>query len=496
MRFQGVFLLNSLSFAKTHRPGDAPAMTSAFAVKVSLALFKSPSQVAAETLYALLQDLKAHKESGGLNFGKALIDGFNSSDPRYILTKLVLQFCSNAFFFSSLLRPFLAGDLFVASGLKPLAAILSGLSTPSPALARAILGYGFYISAGRKFREPQDRKDALVSILDIRKERELNPGEPGTPDPVQPVYYREFDVAILRQCAGLAPEFGPDAIRAACVAALAFVASASSSNSVDGFLTEFKKLLEEVSQGRLNIFGTPSKEEEEDVVGALAVQAIRSPELSSRVKVSTDNSNEREYRFPDVRNSQEVVGYIGREVSLLYASRYEAALKQKRFEEEAIKSRQLIQSLLEAPTQAAFIELLNAPVEPNSPSISSRSSPGYAELIRSLLDLSDAKQDVPARLQKIWVLILGRDSKGQAVWNLGNALREDLFPYHKVFEQLEPSGSLWEELRTIHSQYAKHVYRSSNVPNRHGHSNLLPSWWARGYSSPDAFKVRTERLNL
>jgi len=385
----------------------------------------------------------------------------------------------------------------VSSGLKPLAAILCGLCPPSPALARAILGYGFYLAAGRKFRSSKDRIEALNTILNIEKDRESSPGEPGTPDPVaRPRFSREFDITALRQCAGLIPEFSPNVIRATCLAGLA-VAS-SSTISAESFLAEFKKLLEDTAQGRLSVFGTSSKEDEEDAVGALALQGIRSPEHFSRISVSGDcNNSERFYLFPDVSSSQGVVKYVGHEVALVYESRYEAALQRKRYQEDAIKSALLIESLLKAPTADCFIKKLNATTDQNTPSISSRSSPGYPELIRSLLDLStiDLGQDQEVcsgtvRLQKIWVLILGRDSQGNPVWNHGNVLREDLHPYRKVFERLDPSGDLWIELRRMHSAYSStHVYRPSNIPNRHGHSVLLPSWWARGYASLDEFKV-------
>jgi len=374
--------------------------------------------------------------------------------------------------------------------LKPLATVLSGLVTPSPSLARAILGYGFYLAAGRKFRDPQDRKDALVKVLDVRSERDVDPGEPGTPDPESPVFPTEFNREILHQMAGLIPEFDADTIRATFIAAMAFKQftkqdkakgkeKRKGSQSALGYLEIFKQFADDVVANRLSVFGTVGKEEEDDVVAALAVQAIRSPELSARIQVT---DTKRTYLFPDVASSNEVADYVSTEVSNQYKARYETALKNKRFEEEAIKSAQLIETLVKSATIDNFIEVINDPTQ--TPSITSRSSPGYRGLVRRLLE----DEDVSERLMKVWVLILGRNRTGESVWNNGNVLREDLTPYCKLFEQSN-ARDLWEELKKLQIKFARHVYRSSNIPNRHGHSNELPSWWARGYPTPDAFQV-------
>jgi len=236
-------------------------------------------------------------------------------------------------------------------------------------------------------------------------------------------------------------------------------------------------------------FGTASDDETNDVIGALAVQAIRSPNLESRITVTDDS---RKFKFPDVSTSAEVAQFVGDKVAEVYAERYKDALKIKRTEEEAERCKNLIKALVATATIEEFVTMLsNDSVTPDSAapvSIRDRSAPGYPKLVEALMASPEA--EVPERLMKLWVLILGRNANGEAVWSSGNVFRGDYKPFAELFIASGVDGkALWEKLLDIKKSFGTHVYRASGIPNRTGHSNEFPSWWARGYTSPDQFKA-------
>ena len=152
--------------------------------------------------------------------------------------------------------------------------------------------------------------------------------------------------------------------------------------------------------------------------------------------------------------------------------------KKIKCEIEILKN-ELVKQLLDSSSQNDFIQLLNKGIKKGNVSISiiNRDSIGYNDLMNSLLD--ENIKDIKYRAEKLFILTTGRDNK-DVVWNEGNILR-DLDKINKVKSFLsEKLLKKFEEMK-INSIYK---YRGgSDMCNRHGHSNDLPSYWAYGYQS-------------
>ena len=164
---------------------------------------------------------------------------------------------------------------------------------------------------------------------------------------------------------------------------------------------------------------------------------------------------------------------------------YRVALRQKRTAEEAERDRAFVTSLLEEKSLDAFIKRLAGDAKEPSP-IRTRSAPAYSLLTAGLCAMD---KEVPARLEKLWIIILGRNRNGTAVWCDGNICSENLQAYRLIFDAVDKSGKEWQALHDIRAKFSVKAYRASGIQNRHGHSNTLLSWSARGYASPNAFKL-------
>ena len=155
-------------------PGDLTAMLAAVAVRLCVQLFQEPTEATAVALTAVARDLRGR---GSLGVQDRVLDVLKSQDP----------------------RPALSGRCFIASGLKPLALILSGSLRPSESLTRGILGYSMYIAAGRVF-DAAERSKCRVAMLGIRPEKVIPVGAPGTQDVKSPQHCREYTPAGAGPC--------------------------------------------------------------------------------------------------------------------------------------------------------------------------------------------------------------------------------------------------------------------------------------------------------
>ena len=110
------------------------------------------------------------------------------------------------------------------------------------------------------------------------------------------------------------------------------------------------------------------------------------------------------------------------------------------------------------------------------------------ELKTALLDLTTP---VPRRAEAIELFVMARDSQGEPVWNGGNVLFvADMEPFRLAFlaqahasnaaATIAEAGQKWSALYDAYLLCKRHTYRAD--PNRHGHSNDKPSYWALGYA--------------
>ena len=177
--------------------------------------------------------------------------------------------------------------------------------------------------------------------------------------------------------------------------------------------------------------------------------------------------------------------YIENIVFGIYKDDYAKRLAQKRSEEAAIAMTKLLESLISTDDIDQFIKLLNTEEDKKSARIPNHSSPGFKELLSMLIDFS---HDVPQRLMKLWIVLLGRNHLGEPVWNNGNVYNGDYTYFAFAFEKVEPSKEAWTALKRMKEKYGIYKYRDHKLSNRHGHGNDKPSFWAFGHKSLDEFQ--------
>lgn len=184
--------------------------------------------------------------------------------------------------------------------------------------------------------------------------------------------------------------------------------------------------------------------------------------------------------------------YIVSVVEAEYTAVYNAKLNKKHEAEFAIKRAEVIQQCLATNDVAGvFLPLLCATF-PN------RMATDYEVLFAKLLSTTGESM-TPGVVEKLSVLITGRliDGDGEAVWANGNVVPRQEFIV-KVKPALEAVGNAFPSqaaplarLIELYEQHAgaSHVYRASGKPNRCGHSNIKPSFWAMGFQSLEAFRA-------
>lgn len=198
---------------------------------------------------------------------------------------------------------------------------------------------------------------------------------------------------------------------------------------------------------------------------ANAVQAIKCKELSDRV-----DTEKMVMKLPDIVTPVDRDGYLTTLVSNRYQEFFEKEMKEKVAREHAIMMAQSIKKMVSTVDMNEFKQTLNA-------YIPQRDLPGFKELFQKLV--ADSVDAPGLRAHKLWILVTGTDiGTHEIVWNNGNTMRGGFHLLQKFF-----SESDWNALIQLCKAHNFHVYRVSNIPNRHGHCNTNPSWYGYGYSN-------------
>jgi len=169
-----------------------------------------------------------------------------------------------------------------------------------------------------------------------------------------------------------------------------------------------------------------------------------------------------------------------------YAADYDHRLKVLAGQEQRTMQEEHRAALLSTTSADDFNNLLKAGVTrgPVRFKIANCNSPGASELLPALLD---ASLSVPVRGQKLWTWLSGTDRYGETVWNGGNMLRTPLGPLREALTALG-KDTLLKALEKAYKARRSHVYRGgAENPNRQGHSNDKPSYFAFGHLSLEAF---------
>lgn len=186
--------------------------------------------------------------------------------------------------------------------------------------------------------------------------------------------------------------------------------------------------------------------------------------------------------LPDFGTMEGIQRTVGEYVKEQYRADYARRLAELEGEEKRLLLDELIARLVAMEKIAPFCELLRTGVEngPVKVQIVNSNSYGFTELYRALMDPA-----VPNFARKIWVLFSGRnfapDGEGKVVWNAGNPLRVDRDELRELLKA-QKKGKLLEEIEALYCGKVVHTYRDS-PPNRQGHSNEKPSYYAFGFQT-------------
>ena len=198
-----------------------------------------------------------------------------------------------------------------------------------------------------------------------------------------------------------------------------------------------------------------------------------------REKSDRCDSKEKRMLISDLFYNKHFDKIVKQYVKKIFQYKFQKEKNKKMKNEIEILKNELVKKLLDSNSQEDFIQLLKKGIKKGTVemTIINPDSIGYNDLINSLLD--ENIKDIKFRVEKLFILITGRDNSN-IVWNEGNILRDrDKIVKAKKFL----SEELLEKLSKI-TKFAIHIYRGgSDMCNRHGHSNDLPSYWAYGYQS-------------
>lgn len=347
-------------------------------------------------------------------------------------------------------RVWLTGDRDVSSALKPLAVLLchpDARDADRATIQRAMRAiYG--LAALRASRFVDDRPGQLAALIGIDSES-MPPLAPLF-QPDVPFDDQQFTVDV-DACAAraLALEWLPDHDALARPVVLC--------RSVDQPYTD------DLDPGRMRLWAAVeslSAGGESDVV-----------DKDSRVLLWPD--------YLELRSWIERLAAIATDSLRLVDQRRRAA---KGKAEEADRARRLVIALIDCPPDR-FVDLLNG-ADPNLGAIPSHQSLGFSDLQEALLDGRPCR----ARKFKILTVVLARDKEMNVVWADGNVLVASAATFHRYQQVFEAAGGDWGQLARIRQRVGLYRYRASGVPNRHGHSDALPSYRAYNYVSLEAFK--------
>jgi len=204
---------------------------------------------------------------------------------------------------------------------------------------------------------------------------------------------------------------------------------------------------------------------------AVAVQALKCSKASHRV-----DTNKRVMLTEQLVTHEQCSAFLSNSAREQFKADYEKRLRSKIAEEARVTMLRQVEDLVKADSMEAFITLLQQQVP-------SRSSETFVRVLNILVD----SPDPPLRFRKMWVCLLGRNKRGEPVWNGGTCLVGDLTKYCEAFHNAG-KGKLWKELKDMRAKYPVHRYREGKE-NRHGHSNEFPSFYFWGYSSLECFKA-------
>ena len=192
-------------------------------------------------------------------------------------------------------------------------------------------------------------------------------------------------------------------------------------------------------------------------------------------KQDRSDTAKKKMKIIDLKYTKEAEQMVKNYIRSQYAKEFALRTQKRNKEQKELLKDELVEKLIKSETLEEYKDLFINGITKGifTHKISDPSSKGLVDLKNRLL--SDEK--IPLKIKKIAVFMSGR-IKDEKVWNKGEAYRS-CFPEFKEYFTKIGKIALYQEIAKKCN--CIHIYREK--PNRQGHSNEKPSYWANGYDT-------------
>ena len=199
-------------------------------------------------------------------------------------------------------------------------------------------------------------------------------------------------------------------------------------------------------------------------------------------KVDRVDSKRKLMKIIDLKYTKEAEKMIKAYLKRQYSAEYALNTQKRNKEQIEILKNELIKKMIETDNieiyKSLFINGLEKGIFKHK--ISDPSSKGVSDLKNKLL----TEKNIPLHYDKIKIFMTGSYDK-EIIWNKGEPYRECFDDFKEYFTKI---GKIDDYNIIAKASHMFHIYR--DLPNRQGHSNDKPSYWACGYNTlSEYFKV-------
>ena len=202
-------------------------------------------------------------------------------------------------------------------------------------------------------------------------------------------------------------------------------------------------------------------------------------------KQDRSDSDKKKMKIIDLKYTEEAEKMVKKYVRGQYANDYALRTQKRNKEQIEILKNELVDNMIKSETIETYKNLFINGITKGifTHKISDPTSKGVVDLKNKLL----SDEDFPLKIEKIKIFMTG-SYDAEKIWNKGEFYRP-CFPDCKNFFAKIGKSEIYNDI--IKNCKNFHIYRV--LPNRQGHSNEKPSYWAFGYDTlSEYFKALNE----
>ena len=257
-------------------------------------------------------------------------------------------------------------------------------------------------------------------------------------------------------------------------------------NYVPFIIQYYEAYIESEKNDIKEVFKKIPEKTEENMKKLLEVDDFRKFQLYCLVqsflfkeKQDRSDTDKKVMKIIDLKYTEDAEKMIKNYVKGQYANDFAFRTQQMNKQRIEILKNELVDKMVKAETLDEYKDLFINGITRGifTHKISDPSSKGVLDLKNKLL----SDEEFPIKIKKIVVFMSGH-IKDEKVWNKGEAYRP-CFPECKEYFNRIGKGELYMEI--IKKCHCVHIYR--DLPNRQGHSNEKPSYWACGFDTLSAY---------